>query len=76
MCTETEKEVIKMASEELARFINRLNSKSTKEFDRWWIGKIIGWFEAAEVDIDRTRKLLNLPPCNCERTGQRVSGEI
>lgn len=76
MCLETDKEVFKMASDERARFITRLYSKTTKDFDRWWIGKIIGWFDAAEGDIARTRKLLNLPPCTCQHSGHRVSGEI
>lgn len=65
MCQETPEVLKKMAEAVIARHLNLMSKKETPEFSKWWHGKIAGWFEAADGDLQRTRKLLDLPPCTC-----------
>ena len=65
MCKETPEEIFAMAAAEMKRHMDAVNNKKTKDFDKWWHGKIWGWFEAAEGNLPKTRKILGLAPCGC-----------
>ena len=65
MCKETPEEIFARAAAEMKRHMDAVNNKKTKDFDKWWHGKIWGWFEAAEGNLPRTRKILGLAPCEC-----------
>ena len=72
MCEMIEKEVFRRAKAERQRHLLALADPGTKEFDKWWHGKVAGWFEAAAGDLVRCRSLLGLPPCECN--GNLVGG--
>ena len=68
MCKETSEEVFALATAEQAKHLRLLSDKGTKEFDKWWRGKIWGWYDATEGDLAGTRKILGLPPCECPKS--------
>ena len=68
MCKETKEELDRLVQEELNRLHRRLTDKKVKEFDKWWIGKIIGWFDAARGNPAKIRKILGLEPCECPKS--------
>jgi hypothetical protein len=68
MCKETKEDLDRLVQEELSLLRGRLKDKKTKEFDKWWNGKIIGWFDAARGNPAKTRKILGLEPCECPKS--------
>ena len=71
MCKETPTEILALLKSEQKRHLKALNSRESKEFDKWWHGKIIGWYEAAEENAAKSRKLLGLPECNCPKNATK-----
>ena len=67
MCNETPAELLALLRSEQERHLNAFNSKDTKAYDKWWHGIVIGWYEAVEGNVAKSRTLLGLPECNCPK---------